>query len=453
MTDLKQKIRIHAFKKLILWSLLVPIVGGFAFLKHFDLDLVRFFSSAPVSINTATLDQTDTQEALALYRYDYLFESMELLETDDQASYYRATLGNHQVLVKTQNNYDVKTSAPFSGVLHVLNPEYMHYFLLDDTDEKLLIKYSQAVMPNVLLIEHSIDRTHGFTIFFLIINGLMFTLIVHALWLTLLPYHLKEFKQLKIAYGLTPKMIEESIAQDRKNGRLINQKQTIITNHFCVVQTLRYTRIIALDELLELKMKHSLDILAYWWWLPRMFLYVQEERRSYRVRMSKKMIFILFQRISEGQNAVKLPKEFEWSIQQSRTDIALSPMEKALQEMNQQIFMNTTSTHSREDHQSLALHWRQLVRFMVTHSLLLFILFIASLCTAIISPVIFVLAYVIGALIITIVRSIRLFKVTKAFGGGLSIVMFIAGMFVLLIMPAMMFKLGRWLLELFVGSF
>lgn len=449
MNYLKQKIRIHSFQKLILWLLVVPIVGGFAFLKHFDLDLVRFLTSPPQSVNISTLDQPKTQEALRLYLYDYQPDLMTFLEKGkDNIRYYQATLSGHNILVKTDKNYDEYELMNFSAVLHVMNPDYMHYFLLDDADEELLAKHSSDVVPNILLIEDSIDRTHGFTVFFLVINGLIFLLILHALWLTLFPYHLKEFKQLKIAYGLTPKMIEESIAKDLQNGHLINKKQTIISNHFCVVQTLRYTRIIALDELLELRMKNSLDMLAYWWWLPRIFLYVQEERRNYRVRMSKKMIFVLFQRISEGLSSVKLPKDFV----KIKPQPTLSPMEKVLQNMNQEIFINSTASYSAKDNQTTLSDWVPLLRFILNSFLFLLAIFVLSLGTALISPIIFLFAYIIGAIILTIIRIIQVFKVTKTFGGALSIIVFIVSIFMLLYMPKLVFNLGKLLMDMFVGS-
>lgn len=297
------------------------------------------------------------------------------------------------------------------------------------------------------------EQTQGFTIFLLVIAGLMSLLIIHALWLTLFPYTLTEFKLLKNAYGLTPEMIEQSIVEDVQNGHLIKKKGVLITQHYCIVQTIRYTRIIALDELLELRMKNSLDILAYLWWLPRMFLYVQEERRSYRVHMSKKMIFILFQRISQGLNTVKLPQEFKWNIKTICDEAMLSPMEKTLENMNQQIFMNTVATHLVENNDQVSSHWRKLGHFMVINFLLLFAIFLVSIGAASIAPLMFFFVYMIVAVILTILRIIRLFKVTREFGGTLSYMLFIASTLVLLIMPKYVFNLGNWLIELFVGNY
>lgn len=289
------------------------------------------------------------------------------------------------------------------------------------------------------------EQPEGFGIFLLAIGGLMSLLIIHALWLTIFPYALREFKSLKNAYGITPEMIERSITEAIENNRLVDKKDVLMTDRFCVVQTIRYTKIIALDELISLDMKRSLDLLAYAWWLPRVFLYAKEERRKYRVAMPKKMMIVLCQRVYESVNPVKLPQNFIQSLPKVPDDTTLTPTEKSLKNMDNQLFMSIPSIAPS--------HWKKLIRFMLVSLLLLFSVFVLSISTALISPVIFIFAYILGAIIVIIIRMIQLFKVAKGFGGSASILVFIVSLLILLYMPKMVFGFGRWLIELYIGGY
>lgn len=375
--------------------------------------------------------------------------------TDHQ--YWIAIIGHYALPLKLKKNADIikLQEKPLLASLYTIDPQESFHIFLRDEDihlasqlsspalQSMLAEDALTLLPSVRLIAAEIDDSKGFTLFLLILCLIPIILIIHTLWRLIFPLRLSEFKALAKNYGISIPEIANSVQIDHEKKRVISKKGVTISDHFIIIQTFRQTRVIPISELAKLDLKKGIDPFAYLWWLPKSFLYVTEDRRSYRIRVSKKMILAIFKRVHAIDNNVALPIDLLALI--NHTDSPENNTEPYSDNRGQRIHANpilsemehvsraaaNTRTQSTQQDQPSLLTQKvddlifspnpldsniikqqlyPLFTFTLRNTIVLSLLLIITFPLILISPIAFPALYALTAGIYTVIRIIKLFK-------------------------------------------
>ena len=261
---------------------------------------------------------------------------------------------------------------------------------------------------------------------------------------------------------------------------MISKKGITISDHFIIIQTFRQTRVIPISELAKLDLKKGIDPLAYLWWIPKSFLYVTEDRRSYRIRVSKKMILEIFKRVHAIDHHVALPIDLLALInptdssennttpysdnrgQRIHANPILSEMESisrvAVNARTQSIQQDQPSLLTQKaddlifspnplDSSIIKQQLYPLFTFTLRNTIVLSLLLLITFPLILLSPIAFPALYALTACIYTVARIIKLlkniFKTPNILCLGFGIITII----LLILMPYWVFQLGTSMMK------
>lgn len=388
--------------------------------------------------------------------------------------YWIAIIGHYALPLKLKNDADIITlqDKPLLAMLYTIDPHKSFPLFLSDEDihlqsqlsspalQSIITEDALTLLPSARLIAADIDDSKGFSLFLLVLCLIPIILIIHILWRLIFPLRLSEFKALAKNYGISIQDIANSFEIDPEKKSVISKKGVTLSDHFIIIQTFRQTRVIPISELAELDLKKGIDPLAYLWWIPKSFLYVTEDRRSYRIRVSKKMILEIFKRVHAIDNNVTLPIDLLALIKP--TDSPENNTAPYSDNRGQRIHANPQTQSIQRDQSSILAQKADdlifspnpldssvikqqlypLLTFTLRNTITLSLLLIITFPLILLSPIAFPVLYALTACIYTVARIIKLlkniFKAPNILCVGFGVITII----LLILMPYWVFQLG-----------
>ncbi len=397
---------------------------------------------------------------------------------------------NIWVKLSSAEYQDFLSDKPIQVVPHVLSSDRemrgVNTLFLTDIDLQVLQSHQShqslqaaqdQTLPDkalTLLVSKTQDNTQGLSVLMLFLVLFPLIIALYFLWLLLNPYALSDLRAIQRLYKIAPIHIDQFLRDAKTNHTLIARRGVVLTPRFIMIAGLMKFRIVVVSELETLSAKKGYQITAVLWWLRKHFLYVTEMRRAFKVRISPKMLPLIFKMMEESPYQITLESRLKMPVNKAGNDkkraehsvqdhiVVADDYRRSKQKYSQDreretvlenraidpAFLAQTEgmiqsrTRASENHEVISAFMREGGKALLGMS----VIWLLSLGVGIILPLIGVALYVVCSVIWSLWRMIMTIKIMVRLKRGSATLLGVITLFLLMMVPLWIYQVSVWLL-------